>query len=118
MWNLPFERELPKGLVIQASYIGRLGRGLLISRDVMMPNNITDPKSGQDWYAAAGQLEDIRRTLALQGIDASSSNAVILQAFNNLPVIPFFENMFGSVPNFASNIVGNRSEERRVGKEC
>lgn len=106
MWNLTFERELPKGLVIQASYIGRLGRGLLISRDVMMPNNLTDPKSGQDWYTAAGILEDYRRTLALQGIDASSSNAVILQAFNNLPVIPFFENMFGSVPNFATNIVG------------
>ncbi|HKU74355.1 MAG TPA: carboxypeptidase-like regulatory domain-containing protein [Pyrinomonadaceae bacterium] len=106
MWNLTFERELPKGLVIQASYIGRLGRGLLISRDVMMPNNLTDPKSGQDWYTAAGILEDYRRTLALQGIDASSPNAVILQAFNNLPVIPFFENMFGSVPNFATNIVG------------
>ncbi len=106
MWNLTFERELPKGLVVQASYIGRLGRGLLISRDVMMPNNLTDPKSGMDWYTAAGILEDYRRNLALQGIDASSSNAAILQAFNNLPVIPFFENMFGSVPNFATNIVG------------
>lgn len=106
MWNLTYERELPKGLTIQASYIGRLGRDLLISRDVMMPNNLTDPKSGMDWYTAAGMLEDFRRTLALQGIDASSSNAQILQAFNSLPVIPFFENMFGSVPNFATNIVG------------
>jgi len=107
MWNLTFERELPKGLVIQASYIGRLGRNLLLSRDVMMPNNLTDPKSGMDWYAAAGMLEDIRRNLALQGITASSPTATIQQAFNNLPVIPFFENFFGNVPNFAANMVGN-----------
>jgi hypothetical protein len=107
MWNLTFERELPKGLVVQASYIGRLGRGLLVSRDVMMPNNLTDPKSGMDWYTAAGMLEDLRRNLALQGITSASSNAAIQQAFNNLPVIPFFENFFGNVPNFAVNMVGS-----------
>lgn len=107
MWNLTFERELPKGLVIQASYIGRLGRDLLVSRDVMMPNNLTDPKSGMDWYTAAGMLEDIRRTLALQGITASSPTATIQAAFNNLPTIPFFENFFGSVPGFASFMVGS-----------
>src|SRR5262249_51701925 len=38
-WNLTFERELSHGLVVQASYIGRLGRKLLLSRDVMMPND-------------------------------------------------------------------------------
>ncbi len=107
MWNLTYERELPKGLTIQASYIGRLGRDLLVSRDVMMPNNLTDPKSGMDWYAAAGMLEDIRRTLALQGINSGSSTAAIQAAFNNLPVIPFFENLFGSVPNFGANMVGS-----------
>ena len=107
MWNLTFERELPKGLVIQASYIGRIGRSLLLSRDVMMPNNLTDPKSGMDWYTAAGMLEDLRRTLAVQGITASSPTATIQAAFNNLQPIPFFENFFGSVPNFATNLVGN-----------
>jgi hypothetical protein len=106
MWNLTYERELPKGLVIQASYIGRLGRDLLVSRDVMMPNNLTDPKSGMDWYTAAGMLEDLRRTLAIQGITAGSPTATIQAAFNNLPVIPFFENFFGTVPNFAANMVG------------
>jgi len=106
MWNVTFERELPKGLVIQASYIGRLGRNLLVSRDVMMPNNLTDPKSGMDWYAAAGMIEDIRRNLALQGITSASPTATIQAAFNNLPTIPFFENLFGTVPNFAVNMVG------------
>ena len=107
MWNLTFERELPKGLVVQASYIGRIGHNLLLSRDVMMPNDLTDPKSTMDWYQAAGQLEDIRRNLALQGITSSSPTAVIQAAINNLPVIPFFENFFGTVPNFAADMVGN-----------
>jgi hypothetical protein len=107
MWNLTYERELPKGLVIQASYIGRLGRDLLLSRDVMMPNNLTDPKSGADWYAAAGMLEDFRRNFALQGITASSPTATIQAAINSLPVIPFFENFWGSVPGFASFMVGS-----------
>jgi len=107
MWNLTFERELPKGLVVQASYIGRIGRNLLVSRDVMMPNNLTDPKSQTDWDGAAGMIEDIRRNLAIQGITSASSNATIQAAFNSLPVIPFFENFFGSVPGFAASMVGS-----------
>ena len=106
MWNLTFERELPKGLVLQASYIGRLGRGLLLSRDVMMPNNLSDPKSTMDWYTAAGALEDLRRNLALQGITSSSPTSVIQAAFNNIAPIPFFENLWGNVPGFAAFMVG------------
>ncbi|HEY6216310.1 MAG TPA: carboxypeptidase-like regulatory domain-containing protein [Pyrinomonadaceae bacterium] len=107
MWNLTFERELGKGLVVQASYIGRLGRSLLLSRDVMMPNDLTDPKSGMDWYTAAGMIEDLRRNLALQGITSSSPTATIQAAIANLQPIPFFENMFGSIPGFAAFMVGS-----------
>jgi len=107
MWNLTFERELGKGLVVQASYIGRLGRSLLLSRDVMMPNNLTDPKSGMDWYTAAGMIEDLRRNLALQGITSSSPTATIQAAIANLQPIPFFENLFGSTPGFAAFMVGS-----------
>ncbi|MBV9923523.1 MAG: TonB-dependent receptor [Acidobacteria bacterium] len=87
MWNVTFERQLPKGLVVQASYIGRTGRDLLVSRDVMMPNNLRDPKSGMDWYTAAGMLEDFRR------------NGVPV---NQIPTIPYFENLFGSIPGFTA----------------
>ncbi|MCA1817221.1 MAG: carboxypeptidase-like regulatory domain-containing protein [Acidobacteria bacterium] len=92
MWNLTFERELPKGLVVQASYIGRLGRNLLVSRDVMMPNDLRDPKSGMDWYTAAGQLEDLRRAGT---------------PINQVQAIPYFENFFGSVPGFAAALLGS-----------
>lgn len=59
-WNLTFERELPKGLVIQTSYIGRIARNLIASRDPMALNNLVDPTSKMDWYTAAGILEYLR----------------------------------------------------------
>jgi hypothetical protein len=60
-----------------------------------------------DWYTAAGMIEDLRRNLALQGITSSSPTATIQAAIANLAPIPFFENLFGSVPGFAAFMVGN-----------
>jgi hypothetical protein len=59
-WNFTYERQLPKGLVFQTSYIGRIARNLIASRDVMALNNLRDPSSGMDWYTAAGMLEAFR----------------------------------------------------------
>jgi len=78
-WNLTFERQLPKGLVVQAAYIGRYAKHLIASRDVMALNNIVDPKSGMDWYTAATQLEILRT----KGVDVS-----------NVAQIPYFANLF------------------------
>lgn len=77
-WNFTFERELPKGLVLQTSYIGRMARNLIASRDVMALNNLVEPKSGMDWYTAAGILENFRR-----------ANTPISQ----IPNLPFFANL-------------------------
>jgi hypothetical protein len=78
-WNATFERQLPKGLVVQASYIGRLGRKLLAQRDIMALNNLVDPKSGMDWYTAAGILERLRA----QGTSISA-----------VQQIPYFANLY------------------------
>lgn len=80
-WNVTYGRELPVGLYVEASYIGRMARNLLASRDVMTPNNITDPRSGQTWYQAAGILEDFRR----RRIPVSQ-----------IPNQPFFENLYAA----------------------
>src|SRR6266545_2417346 len=60
-WNVTFERELPRGLVFQTSYVGRLARKLIATRDVMALNNLVDPASGTDWYTVATQLEILRQ---------------------------------------------------------
>lgn len=60
-WNLSYERKLPKGLVVEAAYIGRAARNLLAGRDAVQPNlNFTDQKSGQNWTQAATILEIAR----------------------------------------------------------
>ena len=84
-WNVTYERQLPKGLVLQASYIGRLGRKLLAQRDIMALNNLTDKQSGMDWYQAASLLE-LQRA---QGAPISS-----------VQQIPWFANLLPS--NFAA----------------
>jgi hypothetical protein len=77
--NFSIAREFAHGLTIEAAYVGRMARNLLAQRDLMMPNNLVDTKSGMDWYKAAGILYDLR--------------------WNNIPVsqvqpIAYFENLF------------------------
>jgi hypothetical protein len=78
-WNFTFGRQFGKGIYVETSYIGRLARNLLATRDVMQLNNIKDPKSGQDWYTAARILEQHR----VNGTPIS-----------NIPNVPWFENMY------------------------
>ena len=80
-----YEREIAKGLKIQASYVGRFARNLLAQRDVASFNNIRDPKSGVTWYDAMRQLINLR----YQGT-----------AVTSVSPIPFFENL---LPGLAGN---------------
>nr|MBA3442147.1 hypothetical protein [Pyrinomonadaceae bacterium] len=81
-WNVSFERQMPAGLLVSASYIGRSARALLGTRDIMHLNNLVDPRSGVDWYTAAGQLADLR-----------SANTPI----GSVQPIPYFENLFPGI---------------------
>jgi hypothetical protein len=87
-WNFTYERKLRGGLLVQASYIGRLARNLLVTRDIMALNNLVDPKTGVDWYTAAGQLANFRE------------NGTAIAA---VPKIPYFENLF---PDFRVTVGG------------
>ena len=81
VWNFTYERQMPKGLLLSASYIGRKAKDLLARRDVTAFNNIRDPQSGMDWYTAGTMLEQQRQ----QGVDTDS-----------IAPIPFFENLLPS----------------------
>ena len=83
-WNASYGRELPKGLSVEFSYVGRAARDLLLVRDVAQPNNIVDPLSGMDWYTAAARLNDLR----LANTPLAS-----------VPNIPFFENWYPGLGN-------------------
>lgn len=82
--NLDFgiSRQLSNGFFIQAAYVGRLSRHSLVQRDLAMPTNLTDPKSGQTYFQAMSQLATL---MDFQGVSIA-----------NLPKIPFFENLWSS----------------------
>jgi hypothetical protein len=80
VWNVTVERELPAGMLVSASYIGRIGTHLLATRDVMALNNLVDPKTGMDWYTAATILEKIRQT-------RPSANTAV-------STMPYFDNLY------------------------
>lgn len=81
-WNVSYGRQLPKGMYFEASYIGRAARNLLATRDINALNNLVDPRSGVDWYTAAGLL-----------VDARNANVPIA----SIARIPYFENLFPNI---------------------
>jgi hypothetical protein len=78
-WNVSYTRSLPGKLVVDVSYVGRIARHLLATRDVMAPNNLTDPTSKMSWYEAATILEKQRQA----GVPLA-----------NIQSIPFFDNLW------------------------
>ena len=86
-WNFTYGRQFGKGIYVETSYIGRLARNLLATRDVMQLNNFVDTKSGMDWYTAANILEAAR----VKGTPVAS-----------IQNIPWFENVYA--PGLLDNL--------------
>jgi hypothetical protein len=84
VWNVTFEHQLPKGAVMSFSYIGRMGRGLLVRRDVTAFNNLRDPKTGLDWYTAGTALEKLRAAAVPISQVPSMLPAKVSQYFDNM----------------------------------
>lgn len=85
VWNFTMERTLPKGAVLSASYIGRMGRSLLAHRDVTQFNNLHEKTSGLDWYQAATALEKLRQ----KGTDINAVPGLLSAKVNQ-----YFDNAF------------------------
>lgn len=95
VWNLTLERQLPKGALISASYIGRAGRSLLARRDITQFNDLKDPQTGVDWYTAGTALEKLRQ----KGTDISQIPALL-----PAKVVQYFDDMF---PAGLANVINN-----------
>lgn len=90
-WSVSYGRKLPGGFYIEASYVGRKARNLLVQRDIMAPNNLVDRRSGTDWYTAAGAIYDAYYS----GADPTTLGA-----------IPYFENLFPGLQNALGPVFG------------
>jgi hypothetical protein len=82
-------RELPGGFTFEAAYVGRMGHRLLQQRDLAMPLDIKDPKSGVDYFAAATAFAKL--------VDSGTKTV-------NVPTMPYWQNLF---PNAAGVSTGS-----------
>jgi len=62
------QRDLGKGFTLDVAYVGRLAHRLLSQEDVATPEDIRDPKTGVDYFAAATALAKVYR----QGVPTNS----------------------------------------------
>jgi hypothetical protein len=95
-WNLSLAREFGQGITVEASYIGRMARNLLATRDVMALNNLKDPKSGMDWYGAMRRIAELR-----------AANTPV----SSVQKIPYIENIFPLMPQWLLDNDGSPETE-------
>jgi hypothetical protein len=104
-FDASFQRELPRGFIVEAAYVGRLGRHLLQQEDLAMPLNIVDPSSHVDYFTAMQQLD--------KAFDAGVPES-------SVGPIPFFENLFpggagaAGIDGCASGIPGSPTATQNI----
>ena len=83
-FNVGYQLQLRRGLMLEETYTGRLGRRLLQMRDVAEPSNLADPQSGMTYFQGDAVLDKLN--------DASTPLA-------NVPKVPYWEDMFPWMAN-------------------
>jgi hypothetical protein len=74
--DLAIQREIKGGFIIEAAYVGRLSRRLLMQLDAATPLDLKDPKTGVDYFTAVTALAKIYRT----GLSTDNFNASMVPA--------------------------------------
>jgi len=82
--NFSWGREFGRGFFVQASYVGRLSRHSMVQRDMAMPTNLKDPKSGMTYFEAMQRLGAY--TDLIDGDRGTS--------YTRIAPIPYFENLW------------------------
>jgi Carboxypeptidase regulatory-like domain len=96
VFNAVIGRELPGQFAIEAAYVGRRGRNLLIRRDLAMPMDIVDTRSGVNYFTAAQQLISAYRQA---GVGSSTP-----ENFLGIGPIAYWENMFPAAAGAVSGV--------------
>ena len=87
MVDFAVSRELGRNLAVEAAYVGRFGRDLLVRRDIAMPLNLVDTKSGMDYFTAAQRIINAAHAAGITGSSPASAYAV-------LGNVAYWENLF------------------------
>ncbi len=98
-----FQRELPKNVVLEVSYVGTLGRRLLGKVDLAQYLDIVDPKTHMDLFTAFQMIAKIANIPPPGGSNLAAINPTNLTALKTIPDIQFFNDMLPFMPQFASS---------------
>ncbi|HKD60558.1 MAG TPA: TonB-dependent receptor [Terracidiphilus sp.] len=95
-FNLSVQRELPGGFLLDAAYVGRIGRHLFQQLDLAEPVNYNDPKGAGDYFTAG--------TLMSKMTDQLGGSCKYCDGkFQHLPTIPYFEDVFPQMQSLDFN---------------
>jgi Carboxypeptidase regulatory-like domain len=106
--NFTISKELPGGIVIEGSYVGRFARNLLDILDLANPLNVIDAQSGIDYYGAQKMLFEKYENQGVGSQVGKLSATNVIQAVANVQPIPWFENVYAGYADWASD-AGNKS---------
>ena len=79
--------DMSRNFTVEAGYVGRFGRDMLIRRDLAMPLNLVDPASRTDYFTA---VQASIRAAQAAGLGANSAAG----AYAGLPAVAYWENLF------------------------
>ena len=101
-FNLSVQREIPGGFLLEAAYVGRLGRHLFQQLDLAEPTNYNDPKGAGDYFTAGAKLSRISDENAGNygdiPLDPNSSDCPC-SPHVAVPTIQYFEDVFPEMKN-------------------
>jgi hypothetical protein len=95
-FNFGIQRELPGNMLIDVSYVGRLGRKLFVQSDVAQALNFKDASSGQLMFDALNIIQPL--------VAANVAAGGTVRAWDGIPAQAWFENQIG--PAIAANFPG------------
>ena len=79
--------DISRNYTIEVGYVGRFGRDMLVRRDLAMPLNLTDPRSGMDYFTAAQTIIGAAQAAGIRGNSQAG-------AYAGLPAVAYWENLF------------------------
>ncbi|MDQ3179633.1 MAG: TonB-dependent receptor [Acidobacteriota bacterium] len=108
-YNLSYGRDLGKGYAVEVSYVGRIAKKLLVSRDSAHFNNLRDPASGADFYSTIRRLVQYRE-----------ANSPITAIPNIAWVQRFLPGLAGTyrINGVPTVLTASQAAYRRVARSC
>jgi carboxypeptidase family protein len=102
VFNAVVGRDLPGNFALEVAYVGRRARNLLIRRDLAMPLDLVDSKSGVSYFEAAGQ--------AIKAYKAAGITSPAAANFLAIGPIPYWENLFPGAAGTVSGVALTASQ--------